>query len=43
MPELAVELKALAAEPLPDHAADDDVWREACLHLLAEVGRPELN
>jgi hypothetical protein len=43
MPELAVELKALAAEPLPERAADDDVWQEACLHLLAEVGRPELN
>jgi hypothetical protein len=43
MPELAVELKALAAEPLPNRAEDDDVWQEACVHLLAEVGRPDLN
>jgi hypothetical protein len=43
MPDLAVELKALAVEPLPERAEDDDVWQEACVHLLAEVGRPELN
>jgi hypothetical protein len=43
MPDLAVELKAIAAERLPEHAADDDVWQEACVHLLAEVGRPDLN
>jgi hypothetical protein len=43
MPELAVELKALAAERLPDRPEDDDVWQEACVHLLAEVGRPDLN
>jgi hypothetical protein len=43
MPDLAVELKALAAERLPDRAEDDDVWQEACAHLLAEVGRPDLN
>ena len=43
MPDLAVELKKLAAEPLPEHAADDDVWQEACVHLLAEVGRPDRN
>jgi hypothetical protein len=43
MPDLAVELKALGSERLPEHAADDDVWQEACVHLLAEVGRPDLN
>jgi hypothetical protein len=43
MPELAVELKALAAEALPARPEDDDVWQEACVHLLAEVGRPDLN
>jgi hypothetical protein len=43
MPDLAVELKALASEPLPERAEDDDVWQEACVHLLAEVGRPDLN
>jgi hypothetical protein len=43
MPDLAVELKALAAEPLPERPEDDDVWQEACVHLLAEVGRPDLN
>jgi hypothetical protein len=43
MSDLAVELKALAAERLPEQPEDDDVWQEACLHLLAEVGRPDLN
>jgi hypothetical protein len=43
MPDLAVELKALASEPLPDSAEDDDVWQEACARLLADVGRPDLN
>lgn len=43
MPDLAIELKALAAEPLPERPEDDDVWQEACGHLLAEVGRPDLN
>ena len=43
MPDLAVQLKALAAEPLPERAEEDDVWQEACVQLLAEVGRPDLN
>ena len=43
MTALAVELKALAAEPLPETPEADDVWQEACAHLLAEVARPELN
>jgi hypothetical protein len=43
MPELAAELRALAAEPLPAHAADDDVWEEVCTVLLAGVARPDLN
>jgi hypothetical protein len=43
MPALAAELKAIAAEPLPERAVDDDVWQEACVHLLEEVGHPELN
>jgi hypothetical protein len=43
MPTLASELKALAAEPLPEHVAHDDVWQAVCVHLLAEVGRPGLN
>lgn len=43
MPDLAIALKALAAEPLPERPEDDDVWLEACAHLLAEVGRPDLN
>jgi hypothetical protein len=41
MPDLAIALKALAAEP--ERPEDDDVWLEACAHLLAEVGRPDLN
>ena len=43
MPDLAVELRALASERLPDRPEDDDVWQEACVHLLAEVGRPDLS
>jgi hypothetical protein len=43
MPELATELKALAAERLPEQAEDDDVWQEACVYLLAEEGMPDLN
>jgi hypothetical protein len=43
MPDLAVALKALASERLPDRPEDDDVWQEACVHLLAAVGRPDLN
>ena len=43
MPALAAELKAIAAEPLPERPADDDVWQAVCVHLLAEVGRPQLN
>ena len=35
--------KAIAAEPLPERPADDDVWQAVCVHLLAEVGRPQLN
>jgi hypothetical protein len=40
---LGTALKALASEPLPDSAEDDDVWQEACARLLADVGRPDLN
>lgn len=43
MPVLAAELRALAAEPLPACAADDDVWEHLCTWLLADVAKPELN
>jgi hypothetical protein len=43
MPVLAAELRTIAAEPLPAQAEDDDVWQEACSHLLAEEARPGLN
>jgi hypothetical protein len=43
MPALARELRALAAEPLPACATDDDVWEEVCTLLLADVARPDLN
>jgi hypothetical protein len=43
MPALAAELRALAAEPLPASATDDDVWEEVCTLLLADAARPELN
>ena len=40
---LAPELQSIADEPLPDAAADDDVWNVVCVALLAEVAAPELN
>ncbi len=43
MPALAAELRALAAEPLPACATDDDVWEEVCTLLLSDVARPDLN
>jgi hypothetical protein len=43
MPTLSVELRSLAAEPLPERPEDDDVWEEACLHLTAAAARPDLN
>jgi hypothetical protein len=43
MPTLASELRALAAEPLPPRAEDDDVWEEVCTLLLAGLARPDLN
>ena len=43
MPTLAGELRALAAEPLPARAEDDDVWEEVCTLLLAGLARPDLN
>jgi hypothetical protein len=42
MPPLAAELRALAAEPLPARAEDDDVWQEVCTALLADAAKPEL-
>ena len=43
MPVLAAELTSIAVEPLPGRAEDDDVWQEACTHLLTEEARPGLN
>lgn len=43
IPALATELRALADEPLPERALDDDVWCAVCTALLAEVARPDLN
>jgi len=43
IPALATELRALAVEPLPERALDDDVWGAVCTALLAEVARPDLN
>jgi hypothetical protein len=42
MPDLAAELTAIGAEPLPA-AADDDVWRELCTWVLSDAAQPELN
>ena len=43
LPVLAWELRAIAGEPLPERAEDDDVWEEVCTLLLAGVARPDLN
>jgi hypothetical protein len=43
MPPLATELKAIAAEPLPERAEDDDVWRVACTYLVEREARPLMN
>ncbi|MFL5928542.1 MAG: hypothetical protein ACJ77E_16545 [Gaiellaceae bacterium] len=40
MPALATELKAIAGEPLPDRAEDDDVWQVACTYLVEREARP---
>ena len=43
MPALAAELRAIASEPLPARAENDDVWSEVCTLLLADVAGPERN
>ena len=43
LPALAAELRAIAAEPLPRRAAEDDAWTVVSARLQAEVIRPELN
>ena len=40
---LAAELSVIAAEPLPERAADDDVWMYLGTAIVADVRRPELN
>ena len=43
MPKLAAELRAIAGEPLPERAVDDDVWEVTCAGLLTDIARPDLN
>ncbi len=43
MPELAAELEAIGAEPLPEQPEEDDIWCEVCDLLLSNLVRPELN
>jgi hypothetical protein len=43
MPMLAAQLRAIAAEPLPERPEDDDVWQVACTHLLEQKARPQMN
>jgi hypothetical protein len=43
IPALAEQLRAIAAERLPDTARDDDVWLAVGTALLADRARPELN
>lgn len=40
---LAAELERIAAEPLPDDPADDDVWEVVAHGVLAELAQPALN
>jgi hypothetical protein len=40
---LATELQAIAREPLPRTAGEDDVWNAVCEELLADIALPELN
>ncbi len=43
LPSLAPELRALADEPLPATAGEDDVWAVVVAALLEEVAQPALN
>jgi hypothetical protein len=43
MPPLATELRAIAAEPVPERADDDDVWQVACSYLVEREARPLMN
>jgi hypothetical protein len=43
LPSLAPQLRALAEEPLPGTAAEDDVWAVVAGALLEEVVQPRLN
>jgi hypothetical protein len=43
VPTLAGELARIAAEPLPEHAADDEVWCAVCEEVLASSIRADLN
>lgn len=43
LPALAPELQAIADEPLPATAAEDDVWEVVCGALLADVAAPWRN
>lgn len=43
LPALAPELQAIADEPLPARAAEDDVWEVVCGALLADVAAPSRN
>lgn len=43
LPSLGPQLRALAAEPLPENAGEDDVWAVVVAALVEEVMQPALN
>jgi hypothetical protein len=43
IPALAVELQAIAREPLPSRPEEDDVWSAVCEELLVDVAESEYN
>jgi hypothetical protein len=43
LPSLGPQLRALAEEPLPETAGEDDVWAVVVAALVEEVMQPALN
>jgi len=43
LPVLAWELRAIAGEPLPERAEDDEPWEVTCAAPLTDLARPGLN
>jgi hypothetical protein len=43
IPQLSAELRAIAAEPVPEDAEADEIWKEVCTSLLVQRARPQWN